>query len=91
MSEETFEVILSPDAEKVYTRQDRKTRKRIAGVIDQLKFNPTSGPNISRLHGGFQGHYRIRLGGWRIIYSVEQRARKVFVEMIRSRGDVYKR
>ncbi len=91
MSGETFEVILSPDADKVYARQDRPTWQRIAAAIDQLKSNPASGPSISRLHGELQGHYRIRLAGWRIIYSVDSGARKVFVKLIRSRGDVYKR
>ena len=91
MSVETFDVILSPEAEKVYLRQDRPTRQRIASVIDSLKFNPTSGPNISRLHGDLQGNYRIRLGAWRIIYSVNVEGRKVLVKLIRPRGDVYKR
>ena len=91
MSVETFEVILSPDAEKVYLRQDRPTRQRIASAIARLKFNPTSGPNINRLHGELEGNYRVRLGGWRIIYSVDLKSRKVFVKLIRSRGDVYKR
>jgi mRNA interferase RelE/StbE len=91
MSEGTFEVVLSPEAQRVYARQDRVTRQRIALAIDHLKGNPTSGTNISRLHGEFEGNYRIRMGPWRIVYSVNLNSRRVWVKLIRSRGDAYKR
>ncbi len=91
MSVETFEVILSPEAERAYTRQDRLTRQRIAAAIDRLKVNPASSPNVTRLHGELRGNYRIRLGTWRIIYSVDMKTRKILVKLIRSRGDIYKR
>lgn len=55
-----------------------------------LEESPLSGPNIKRLRGKLEGSFRYRIGGMRIIYSVDMESRKVYVETIGPRGDVYK-
>jgi len=55
-----------------------------------LEESPLFGPNIKRLKGKLEGSFRYQIGGTRIIYSVDMESRKVFIETIGSRGDVYK-
>ncbi|MDO8516230.1 MAG: hypothetical protein Q7S28_03205 [bacterium] len=46
--------------------------------------------DVKRLSGAWVGYYRIRSGKIRIIFSFDAEARRVFVEAIDYRGDIYK-
>jgi mRNA-degrading endonuclease RelE of RelBE toxin-antitoxin system len=48
------------------------------------------GPKIKRLKGKLEGSLRYQIGGLRVIYSVNVELKRVFIETIGSRGDVYK-
>lgn len=81
-----MKVILSKQAGKVLQSQDKSTKIRIieategipAGDIKPLKGTPDT--------------YRLRVGGWRILFSyiVIDDGEAVFIEKIAPRGDVYK-
>ena len=47
-------------------------------------------PPLKSLSGELQGSYRMRVGDIRIVYSIDEAAKTVFVEVIGFRGDVYK-
>ena len=40
---------------------------------------------------GSAGLFRLRVGDYRVLYSVDEAADTVAIELIRCRGDVYKR
>lgn len=40
---------------------------------------------------GRSGVFRLRVGGFRVLYRIDPAADRILIEMIRSRGDVYKR
>ncbi|QYX32088.1 type II toxin-antitoxin system RelE family toxin [Sphaerospermopsis torques-reginae] len=84
-----YEVLLHPDAQKVYVNADKALAKKIARCLQQLEQNPRSHPNIKALKGGYAGFYRYRIGDYRVIYSIEDEVVQVFVVAIAHRGEVY--
>jgi mRNA interferase RelE/StbE len=85
-----FEVYLSREAEKVYLNANPKTTRLLDNCFKNLEESPLLGPNIKRLKGKLEGSFRYQIGGLRVIYSVDTQSKKVFVEAIGPRGDVYK-
>ena len=85
-----FEVYLSREAEKVYLKATPKTTRLLDNCFRHLESSPLGGPNIKRLKGTLEGSYRYQIGGMRVVYSVDIESRKVYIESIKSRGDVYK-
>lgn len=85
-----FNVRLSTRAYNYFKRTDKITQKRIAAAIEIICVNLTNGSNIKPLQG-FVQKYRYRIGKMRVIYSVKTEERLIVVEVIGSRGDVYKK
>jgi mRNA interferase RelE/StbE len=84
-----YDVLLHPDAQKVYIDADKALAKKIARCLQQLTQTPRSHPNIKALKGDFAGYYRYRIGDYRVIYSVDDQLSRVFVVAIAHRGQVY--
>ena len=63
-------------------------RSRIVAAIDALAIQP-------RAHGAIKlaGHdlYRIRVGEYRVIYAIHDKAVTVVVTSVGNRGDIYRR
>lgn len=85
-----YEIELSRNAAKFYQKADAVTVHRLNAAFDLLGADPLHHYNIKPLVGALQGSYRIRVGGIRIIYSIDDAAKIVFIEVIGFRGDVYK-
>jgi mRNA interferase RelE/StbE len=87
----SWEVILSKDAAKVFTAAAADLQSRLTVCFDELQINPLGGDNIKKLTGNLKGRYRYRVGGWRVIYRVEEETRTVAVSAILPRGSAYKK
>ena len=74
-------------AEKELLNLDKNLAKRILDKINLLQDNPY-GQNSQKLGGG-KG-YRIRIGDWRVIYTVDKTVKTITVIRIRHRRDVYR-
>lgn len=61
---------------------------RILAAIDDLA--ELSRGDVRRLEGGAEEAFRLRVGGWRIIFSYPDDT-ILLVHRVRPRGDVYKR
>ena len=85
-----FEVQLSREAQKFYFKATPKTARLLDNCFRYLEESPLFGPNIKRLKGNLEGSLRYQIGSTRVIYSVDLKSNKVFVEAIGSRGDIYK-
>lgn len=80
-----YKIKLSKDAEKFLQKQPPKQQARIIDAILKL---PYSGDiKVMKGHGDL---YRLRVGAYRIIYSVENDQLTVYVLEIGNRGDIYK-
>jgi mRNA interferase RelE/StbE len=82
-----FQVFLSRQAKKFLEKLDEDTRKRIKEKLRLLADNPFSLPY--RKIKGRESTYRIRIGDYRVIYSV--RGNEVRILKIDKRERVYDR
>ena len=63
---------------------DDETYLRIVAAIHRLRENPRP-PSMKKLTG--QEVYRIRLGDYRVLYTVDDRAKEVRIEAVRRRDE----
>lgn len=87
----TFEVVLSSEAQKFFIAVEKSIAKKIAKCLSQLEQNPLHHPNIKFLKGQLSGHYRCRIGNYRIVYAVDETTKQVRVITIGHRNKVYKK
>jgi mRNA interferase RelE/StbE len=74
-----------PSARKEVRRLDPPVRRR---VIEALAGDPRPAGSVTLT--GSRGWRRIRIGGYRVVYDVDDRARVVLVLRVGSRGEVYR-
>jgi mRNA interferase RelE/StbE len=84
-----YEVELTGRARKQYTALDPVIRDRIRVALRDLAEDPTPA-QVKALAGG-GGLFRLRVGDWRVIYSVERDQAGVVVVDIGHRSTVYRR
>lgn len=63
---------------------DDETYLRIAAAIYRLRENPHP-PGMKKLTG--QETYRIRIGDYRVLYTVDNKAKEVRIEAVRRRDE----
>ena len=73
---------------KSVSRTDLPTRRNILKAIDE--FAEENKGDVRRLSGSTERTYRLRVGGWRVIFSYLHDG-SLFIERVGPRGDVYKR
>lgn len=76
------------EALKALSRLDRPTKDRIAAAVDDLSEGKAG--DVRRLEGIREEVFRLRVGGWRVIFSYLDDS-TILILRIRPRGDVYKR
>ncbi len=84
-----FRVSVAREAEKILDRLDRPTEQRIRARFGQLAVDPFD----SRLSANLTerpGIRKSRVGGWRILFSVDREAQVVYILTVDTRGQVYK-
>lgn len=87
----TFEIQFSAEADTHYNRLDARMRRRVDAAIDMLMQDPFFVPNIKKLKGRYAGQYRYRVGGYRIIYSIDTQRYQCIVRGIYPRGRAYRK
>ena len=85
-----YRISISHEAEKVLDRLDLPTEQRIQARLAQLADDPFD-PRLSAPLTDRPGVRKSRVGGWRILFTVDRDARIVYVATIDTRGQVYKR
>jgi mRNA interferase RelE/StbE len=84
-----FDVILSPEAQAFFADADPPLARKLARCFAQLEHDPKRHNNIKRLTGEFARRLRYRIGNWRVIYSINDKAQQVSVLLIAHRSEVY--
>ena len=81
-------VTFSKQADKALRRMPKNTAKKIAQKIKELAANPKRMRNVKKLtdHPG----YRLRIGAWRVLYTIDDNEVLIHIVKIKSRGEVYK-
>lgn len=88
MAQSRYTVGTAPAVDKQLSRMPRSIQRRLTEAIEGLESNP-------RPHGvkKLEGHddlWRVRVGDYRIIYTIEDDRLLVLVVKIGHRGDVYR-
>ena len=84
-----YEVYLERSAENDLKRLPTSTFNRIVYQIKTLAENPR--PSGCRKITGSKNDWRIRIGDYRVLYEVNDRAKAVRVTRVRHRREAYRR
>ena len=82
----TYQVILKRSAEKELDALPGSIQKRIVSRLLALEESPRP-PGVKKLQG--QESYRLRAGDYRILYTIDDKSKKVVVLAIGNRREVY--
>jgi mRNA interferase RelE/StbE len=85
----TYRVVVAHEAEKILDRLDRPTERRIRTRFLQLAEDPFD-PRLSAPLTERAGVRKSRVGGWRILFTVDREAKVLNVATVDTRGQVYK-
>ena len=80
-----YQIVIKKRAKKFIDKLPQNERKRVS-AIEQLP----NGEDIKKLKG-FDDLLRLRVGNYRIVYTVDNGKLIVYVIDIDNRGDIYKR
>ena len=86
----TYEVQLKRSALKALGRLDARTQRRLWARIRSLAETPRP-PQAKALQEPWKGHYRLRVGSYRILYTVSDDRLLVLVVKIGEREGVCRR
>lgn len=81
-----YQIIIKKKAKKFIDKLSANERKRVVSAIERLP----DGEDIKKLKG-YDDLLRLRVGDYRIIYTVDNGKLIVLVVDIDNRGDIYKR
>ena len=83
----SYEVLIKPAAQRQLKKLPRTVQADLIALIEQLAQDPRP-PGCKKLKGR-QSQYRVRLGDYRVIYSIEEEALVVRVIKVGHRRDIY--
>ena len=87
----SWRIEVKPAAERQYLSLDANMRRRIKEALRELETqdDPLRHPNVRALTGKLKGDYRLRVGGWRILFTPRREAKTLFVFAVLPRGKAY--
>ena len=84
-----FRVSVVHEAEKILDRLDRPTEQRIRARFVQLAVDPFDS-RLSAPLADRPGIRKSRVGGWRVLFTVDREAKVIYILTVDTRGQVYK-
>ena len=92
ISIENIKFYYKKDAEKFFRKHETVRQTFKVDVVKVINKDHPEQVNVKPLQGRFKGYYRIAIGGYRVIYKIENgEIIVVDVAFAGSRGDVYKK
>lgn len=83
-----FKITFSKNADKALRRMPRNNAALIANKIKELASDPKKMLNVKKLTN--HPAYRLRVGDWRVVYTINDNELLIHVINIKTRGEVYK-
>ncbi len=84
-----YEVYIEKAAENDLKRLPTSTFRRIISHIKALAENPR--PSSCRKLSGSKADWRIRIGDYRVLYEIDEKAKAVRIMRVRHRREAYRR
>ena len=88
MTPRRYDVILSPKAEKQFDELAKPLQRRITEALEGLESNPR--PHGVKKLAGAENLWRIRVGDYRVVYTIENNRLIVLVVKIGHRREIYR-
>ncbi|SMC64323.1 type II toxin-antitoxin system RelE family toxin [Sporomusa malonica] len=85
-----YNISWSKQALNYLQRLDKPTIKRIIDHVEWLAEDPKAPTLDIKPLTGIPGHFRLRVGKFRVIYTIDNEIRLVSVSHVLPRGEVYK-
>jgi len=85
----SYKVIPKPSVEKDLRSLPKPAIARVLRAFDVLGKDPFPRQAL-KLEGGEQ-LYRLRVGDYRVVYGVDQKAKEIVIHHVRHRRDVYRK
>ena len=85
-----YRVVLTHSAHRFVQRADASLQRRLRRCFDVLGAEPRNHPNATLLRGELAGHYRFRVGHYRVVYCIHETQKTVEVVEIGHRREVYR-
>jgi len=83
----TWAIRYTPAADRDIDALDPPIRRRVLTAIGRLALDPHRAANVKALRGG--DLFRLRVGDWRVIYTLRDEALIILVVRVGHRGEVY--
>ncbi len=84
-----FKILLSKEADKAYEKFPISEKKKIDKVIFRISQDPFR--SSKKLQGEFAGLYAVRAWPYRVTFTMDTKAKKVFIVSIAHRQSIYKK
>lgn len=69
----------------------RQVRRHVRRKVENIRADPRGAQNAAPLWGEWEGHWKLIVGEYRVIYRIEDRAARVVIVRIRHRSQAYER
>lgn len=83
-----YEILLERGAEKDLKRLPDEIFRRVVNRIKTLSENPK--PSGCRKITGSKNDWRVRIGDYRIVYEIDEKAKAVKIMIIKHRREAYR-
>jgi mRNA-degrading endonuclease RelE of RelBE toxin-antitoxin system len=81
-----YTILLSRQAEKFYKKLQEKVKTQVRESLIDLQIQPYAG---KRLHGDLKENYSLRAGKLRIIYTISEKDKTIYIIAIGPRKTIY--
>ncbi len=85
----TYSIQWRPRARKAFLSLDKPVRRRIGEAVDALAADPR--PAAAKMITGAHGVLRIRVGDYRVLYTIDEGQLIVLVLDAEHRSEIYER
>ncbi|HHT9133584.1 MAG TPA: type II toxin-antitoxin system RelE family toxin [Candidatus Avalokitesvara rifleensis] len=84
-----YRVIIEKKAAKAIKELPEEIIGRMISTIDALKENPVQKGSL-KLKGRFKNGYRLRVGNYRVLYTINEGQKEVSVFQVGHRREIYR-
>jgi len=84
-----YRVVLSVSAKRFFEASSKALQGKLDRCLARLGVDPRRHPNIKPLRGRLTGHFRYRVGDYRVVYRIDEPGRLVVVLLIAHRREAY--
>lgn len=84
----SYTIDISRDAFRSLAKLDKPIRRRIQTAIDDLRTTPRP-PGVTALRG-LPGAFRIRVGAYRVVYTIDDSRLLVLIVDLGHRSEIYR-